>query len=158
MKKWIILIVSLFILLSLLSFVLFYQQSRKSVVKAEEKVTQLAIEQHKLVTVKKTYIYHGKSTSYVATGENDSKDKLAVFYTDKWQFIKSVDFSNGISEKSAVDKLKKEENPDKILSVSLGIENNEPIWEMAYLDHDQHLNYYYVEFESGDWLRKISNL
>ncbi len=158
MKKWIILIICLFIVLSFISFSLFYQQSRKTVTKAENKVAQLSIDQHKLVTVEKTYIYHGNSTSYVATGINSSKDKVAIFYSNKWQYIKSIDFSNGTSEKTAVNKLYKEENPDKILSISLGIEDHIPIWEMAYLDHDQHLNYYYVEFESGDWWRKISNL
>ena len=38
------------------------------------------------------------------------------------------------------------------------MENDIPLWEIYYRSENNLINYYYVHFLTGEWLKKIENL
>lgn len=106
------------------------------------------------------YLYNGpKETYYVLTGQNKAGKDIVVWVPKKKSGEVLVKFaSDGISEKQAREIVQKEKNPSKILNVTLGMEDNIPIWEVSYLDKNDNLGYYDMTFQDGEWLRQIENL
>jgi uncharacterized protein YpmB len=103
-------------------------------------------------------LYNGKKSYVVITGENTSGEKVIVWVPEKKEEIIVKKWADGISKEAAINKLKGENDVNEILSVKLGMESVGPVWEMTYLDDNEHLNYYYLLFETGEWWRKIENL
>ncbi|WP_421379173.1 DUF5590 domain-containing protein [Bacillus salacetis] len=103
-------------------------------------------------------LYNGKKSYVVITGENTSGEKIIVWVPEKDEEIIVKKWADGISKEAAINKLKGENDVNEILSVKLGMESVGPVWEMTYLDDNEHLNYYYLLFETGEWWRKIENL
>ena len=66
--------------------------------------------------------------------------------------------AKGISKEQAVSKLLQEKNPKEIVSVKLAMLKTRQCWEIYYLSDNNLINYYYVDFETGEWLRKIENM
>lgn len=52
----------------------------------------------------------------------------------------------------------KEQKVTKVLHVSLGLEDGEPIWEVAFKNEHGKLNYVYIQFKDGEWSKRILNL
>jgi uncharacterized protein YpmB len=103
-------------------------------------------------------LYNGKKSYVVITGENTSGEKVILWVPEKKEEIIVKKWADGISKEAAINKLKGENDVNEILSVKLGMESVGPVWEMTYLDDNEHLNYYYLLFETGEWWRKIENL
>ncbi|RIW33119.1 peptidase [Bacillus salacetis] len=103
-------------------------------------------------------LYNGKKSYVVITGKNSSDEKIVVWVPEKDDEIIVKKWADGISKKAAINKLNEENDVNEILSVKLGMESVGPVWEMTYLDENDHLNYYYLLFETGEWWRKIENL
>lgn len=157
MKK--IIIISIFIILIVLvSGTIIYQKALKPVKTAEEKAVQTAMEETELTKAEDFYLYNGQETYYVVKGKNAKGTNIYVWIPEKEGRIIVRKQSDGISEKEAVSKLREEKNPKEIVSVRLGIEKNIPLWEIYYRSEGDLINYYYVNFETGEWLKKIENL
>ncbi|UQX54599.1 hypothetical protein M5V91_01655 [Cytobacillus pseudoceanisediminis] len=63
--------------------------------------------------------------------------------------------SEGISRNEAINRLKQEKNAAEIMSVRLGMEKNIPLWEIHYRSGSDLINYYYIDFKTGEWLKKL---
>ncbi|WP_102274782.1 cell wall elongation regulator TseB-like domain-containing protein [Cytobacillus massiliigabonensis] len=157
MKK--IIIISIFIILIVLvSGIFIYQQALKPVKSAEEKAVQTAMEETELTKAEDFYLYNGQETYYVVKGKNEKGKNIYVWIPEKEGRIIVRKQSDGVSEKEAVSKLLEEKNPKEIISVRLGMEKNIPLWEIYYRSEGDLINYYYVDFQTGEWLKKIENL
>ena len=66
--------------------------------------------------------------------------------------------ADGISAEQAVANVKQELNVKKILHVTLGLEVEGPVWEVAFTSDNGKLNYVYVFFDTGQWWKRILNL
>lgn len=157
MKK--IIITSIFIILIVLvSGTIIYQKALKPVKTAEEKAVQIAKEETELTKAEDFYLYNGQETYYVVKGKNAKGTNIYVWIPEKEGRIIVRKQSDGVSEKEAVSNLLKEKNPEEIISVRLGMEKNRPLWEIYYRSEGDLINYYYVDFETGKWWKKIENL
>ena len=58
----------------------------------------------------------------------------------------------------AVQTVEEELDVNKVLHVSLGMEEVGPVWEVAFKSENGKLNYVYVLFENGHWWKRILNL
>ncbi|MGG3562572.1 DUF5590 domain-containing protein [Neobacillus rhizosphaerae] len=104
------------------------------------------------------HLYNGLETVNVIEGKNKKGDKIIVWIPEKSKKVFVKKAKNGLSKEEAVQKLLQEKNPKKIISVRLGMEKNIPLWEIYYRSENNLINYYYVHFETGEWLKKIENL
>ncbi|MEK5523295.1 cell wall elongation regulator TseB-like domain-containing protein [Heyndrickxia sp. FSL W8-0423] len=146
MKKWIIGLCLL--LLIVLGFsVNVYYQSTKPINKAESLAKKKAKEKANLVSMDKFYLYNGKESYYIAVGKQKNGENIAVWIPEKnGERVTIEKMSDGLSKQDAINKLKEKETPKKILGSRLGMLNNEPVWEISYLDQSSRLNYAYIYF------------
>jgi uncharacterized protein YpmB len=157
MKK-IILFLALFIAICVGVFVKVYASAQEPLNAAEEKAVSLAKGKVELSEVEDFHIYHGTETVSVLEGKNKKGENIIVWIPAKSKKVIWDKRKNGISKEDAVQRLLEEKSPKKIISVKLGMENNIPLWEIYYRSENNLINYYYVHFKTGEWLKKIENL
>ncbi|SDM44749.1 DUF5590 domain-containing protein [Bacillus sp. OK048] len=157
MKK-IILFLVLFIVIGVGVFIKVYVSAQEPLNAAKEKAVSLAKEKVDLSEVEDFHIYHGTETVSVLEGKNKKGEDIIVWIPEKSKKVMVDKRKNGISKEDAVNRLLDEKSPKKIISVKLGMENNIPLWEIHYRSENNLINYYYVHFTTGEWLKKIENL
>lgn len=157
MKK-IILFLVIFVLIILGISIKVYVSAVKPVNTAEEKAVALAKDKVNLSEVEDFHLYHGTETVSVIEGLNNKGEKIIVWVPEKSKKVMVDKVKNGISREEAIERLLAEKNPKKIISVKLGMEKNIPLWEIYYRSENNLINYYYVDFKTGEWLKKIENL
>ncbi|MFJ7725581.1 DUF5590 domain-containing protein [Neobacillus sp. NPDC097160] len=157
MKKWIVFLV-LFVVAIIGMLIKVYFSSVEPVKAAEQKAVTLANKEVQMKEVQDFHIYNGLETINVIEGKNKKGEKIIVWIPDKSKKVIVKKAKNGLSKEEAIQKLLQEKKPKKIISVRLGMEKNIPLWEIYYRSENNLINYYYVHFETGEWLKKIENL
>ncbi|WP_433742798.1 DUF5590 domain-containing protein [Falsibacillus pallidus] len=158
MKKWILIIIVLLIIIMGFAVSL-YLYGHKPYSKAEKTAVETAENSAGIKEVEQFYLYNGSSTCYTVVGKDADGTKKAVFIPEnKKDDLVEVNWADGISKKEALNKLKEEKTPRKILGIRLGLEDVGPVWEITYLDDEKDLNYFYIVFKSGEWWKKIENI
>ncbi|WP_394137235.1 cell wall elongation regulator TseB-like domain-containing protein [Cytobacillus oceanisediminis] len=135
-----------------------YFNSMEPVNAAESKAVELAKKETDLTEIEDFHLYHGTETYYVIEGKDAEGTNIFVWVPEKNGKIVTRRQSDGISSKEAINRLKQEKNPAEIMSVRLGMEKNIPLWEIHYRSKGDLINYYYIDFKTGEWLKKIENL
>ncbi|KAB2338294.1 peptidase [Cytobacillus depressus] len=153
------------IIISLLIFVIFlgsgifvYFNAVEPVKAAEKKAVEMAMKETRLIHVEDFQLYHGQETYYIVKGKNREGKSIYVWIPEKDGKIIVRKVADGVTKKQAIDKLRQEKSPKEIISVRLGMEKNIPLWEIYYRTDGDLINYYYVDFKTGEWLKKIENL
>lgn len=157
MKKWIIFIV-LFVVVIFGLLIKVYFTSVDPVKAAEKKAVALANKEITLNEIEDFHIYNGIETVNVIEGKSTKGEKIIVWIPEKNKKVYVKKAKDGLSKEEAIQKLLQEKSPQKIISVRLGMEKNIPLWEIYYRSKNNLINYYYVHFETGEWLKKIENL
>ncbi|MBY0122619.1 DUF5590 domain-containing protein [Bacillus sp. S/N-304-OC-R1] len=157
MKKVIIICLLIFSVI-LVSGIIVYQNAVKPLKAAETIAIERAMKETRLEKAKDFKVYHGQETYYIVKGKNRSGTNIYVWIPEKEGQIIVRKVSDGVSKEDAINKLKEEKHPKEIISVRLGMEKNIPLWEIYYRTDGDLINYYYVDFKSGEWLKKIENL
>ncbi|MEH7108574.1 MULTISPECIES: cell wall elongation regulator TseB-like domain-containing protein [Bacillaceae] len=157
LKKWIYLAVIIFIGI-LAATIKIYVNATGPVKTAEAKALTIAKKQIQFSKVQDFHIYNGLERVFVIEGKNKKGEKVIVWIPEKSKKVIIKKAKNGLSKQEAIQKLKEESNPKKIISVRLGMEKNIPLWEIYYRSDNNLINYYYIHFETGEWLKKIENL
>ncbi|MEH7546176.1 MULTISPECIES: cell wall elongation regulator TseB-like domain-containing protein [Bacillaceae] len=157
MKKW-ILIPIIVVLVIAVVLVKVYFSSVQPVKAAEKRAVSLAKDKVQLSEVDDFHIYNGIETVNVIEGKNKKGSKVIVWIPEKSKKVYIKKAKDGITKEEAIRKLLQEKQPKKIISVRLGMEKNIPLWEIYYRSENNLINYYYVHFETGEWLKKIENL
>ncbi|MGG1675170.1 DUF5590 domain-containing protein [Neobacillus sp. NRS-1170] len=156
-KKWLFFL-ALFVIGILGILIKVYFSAVEPVKAAEEKALLLANKKVQISNVEDFHIYNGLETVNVIEGKNNEGEKIIVWIPEKSKKVIVKKAKNGLTKNEAVKKLLQEKKPKKIISVRLGMEKNIPLWEIYYRSENNLINYYYVHFETGEWLKKIENL
>lgn len=157
MKKWIIFIV-IFIVVIFGLLIKVYFTSVDPVKAAEKKAVALANKEISIKEVEDFHIYNGIETVNVIEGKSNKGEKIIVWIPEKSKKVYVKKAKDGLSKEEAIQKLLQEKSPKKVISVRLGMEKNIPLWEIYYRSNNNLINYYYVHFDTGEWLKKIENL
>jgi uncharacterized protein YpmB len=157
MKKWILIPVIVVLVIAGI-LVKVYFSSVQPVNAAEKRALSIAKEKVQLSEVDDFHIYNGNETVDVIEGKNKKGSKVIVWIPEKSKKVYIKQAKDGITREEAIQKLLQEKRPKKIISVRLGMEKNIPLWEIYYRSENNLINYYYVHFETGEWLKKIENL
>ena len=125
---------------------------------AEKKAVALANKEISIKEIEDFHIYNGIETVNVIEGKSNKGEKIIVWIPEKSKKVYVKKAKDGLSKEEAIQKLLQEKSPKKIISVRLGMEKNIPLWEIYYRSNNNLINYYYVHFDTGEWLKKIENL
>jgi uncharacterized protein YpmB len=159
MLNWIkFIVVFLLMLTSVITVTVLYNADRPFSA-AKKTAIESAIQSGQLVSASSVEIFNGTVPMITVFGVDvDGKEK-AVFVDEKSKDgFKEVKLTDGISAEKAVANVKKELNVKKVLHVKLGLEEEGPVWEVAFKSDNGKLNYVYVFFEYGQWWKRILNL
>ncbi|RSD26526.1 DUF5590 domain-containing protein [Mesobacillus subterraneus] len=161
MKKWIMLGI-LFIAIVTGILVNVYLNAVEPVKAAEKKAVQMALKETNLSDFRDFSLYSGEETYYVMTGKNAKQDDVYIWVNEETGKVITRNVKNGITKKEALNKLYQEKNPSEIIEVRLGMariqKTDRPAWEIYYRNKNNTINYYYVDFDTGEKLRAIDNL
>lgn len=161
MKKWIVLSILMIVIITGI-LVNVYLNATEPVKAAEDKAVQIATEETNLTGFSNFSLYSGEETYYVMTGKNSEDEKVYVWINEKNREILTRNVKNGITKDEALNKLYEEKNPKEIIEVRLGMariqKTDRPAWEIYYRNNSDTINYYYVDFDTGEKLRAIDNL
>ncbi|MED3660657.1 DUF5590 domain-containing protein [Ureibacillus sp. FSL K6-8385] len=159
MKNWIIFITSFVLILTIGISVLVLWKASSPFKSIEKEATELAISSNIIQKASEAYVYNGNKPYVTVFGVDEKGDKLAVFVpiTLDEKAIQYVRLEDGISEKEALAELD-QKDVKEVLHTKLGYEEPGAVWEIAYINHSDKLNYVYVLFEDGQWWKRILNL
>ncbi|MBE6185527.1 DUF5590 domain-containing protein [Heyndrickxia ginsengihumi] len=145
MKK-VLLAVGIIVAVIIVFTVTVYSQARKPYNDAYQYAQKIAGKEAHIQSVDQFYLYSGSTTYYVVVGKNNKKQEMVVWIPKKHPHqFKTMKWKDGISKTEAMNTVKRSKNPDKILSVRLGMDDQTAIWEVAY-EKGNNLNYYEVPF------------
>jgi uncharacterized protein YpmB len=157
MKKWIIIFILMVLVVSGI-FMGIYVRAFSPVKSAQAKAVAIAERKVQFSQIDHFHIYNGNETVYVIEGKNKKGEKIITWIPLKTKQVIVEKAKSGLSKEQAIKKLEETKSPKKIISVQLGMENNIPFWEIYYLSDNNLINYYYIHFKTGEWLKKIENL
>jgi uncharacterized protein YpmB len=135
-----------------------YVQASAPFKNAEQEAFRLAKQLANITNPETFYWYHGTSSYYVVIGLRENGKKYVVWINKETKQTTVLRWDQGISEQEAIQKLKADKSPKKILHAHLGMERTIPLWEIAYINEHDQLNYYYIRFDTGEWWRTIEKL
>lgn len=159
MLNWIKFISVFLIALTTVIVVTVFYNANKPLSVIKDNASEAAINSGQLVSVEAVQPYNGTKSYVTVFGINPDGEKIAVFVDeDSEDDFQTVNMADGISKEQAIGTVQKELAVQKVLHVSLGIEEAGPVWEVAFKSDNDKLNYVYVYFESGQWWKRILNL
>lgn len=159
MLNWIKFITAFLLALTMVIVVGIFHGAHKPIAKENEWAGNAALQSGQVDSVNSTQAYNGTESWVVVFGMNDQGEEVAVFVNKTTEdHFQEVKLAEGITAEKATDVVLRDHKVKKVLHTTLGIEDEEPVWEVAFKGYDNKLNYVYVFFESGQWSKRILNL
>jgi uncharacterized protein YpmB len=158
LKKWIYGIVMLLVI-AYGYYLYTLSAGNSSLNKAYEDAQLIAYNETGLQKPSDFYMYRGKEKWDVITGKNRNGTMVAIWIPlDKNSKIFALPLKSGITKDQALEVLKQQREPFQIIHTKLGCEQGIPLWEITYKNVKDKLCYFYVDFNSGKWLKSYDNL
>ena len=160
MKSWIKFFAIFFVMLAVVLTVLVTIKAYAPYHSATQEAKDVVLKERLLKTVDKSYVYNSTNHYVTVIGKNDKNQSTAVILNQDQSKVKKevIELSKGVTEKEAIKIATEGQKVKKVLHVHLGIEKPGPVWEVAFENNRDELNYVYVVFETGQWWKKITNL
>ncbi|WP_223702010.1 cell wall elongation regulator TseB-like domain-containing protein [Sutcliffiella deserti] len=156
MKKWMLIILTIVIIIIIWQLVAIYQTAMSPIRENEKEVSQIAQQQKGLHTITNFYNYNGTSSYTIIVGLNEDNEEHILWFNDKKEIVLSKPAKEGIAKEDVLNFLDTDRTPKKIISVSLAMEDEEPLWEIKFKDENDRYNLYYIEFENGVYYQRIT--
>lgn len=151
------LIVVLFVLIVSSYSILFYSQQPMD--QAEIEVSQIAKENADIQKVENFYWYNGSNDTYfTVAGYTSENEYLYVVVKQDGGDMTVLNAEEVVTESEAKAILKSIKEPAKVLEARLGIEDNEPFWEVAYKDSNGQLEYVWLSVRTGELLKEYQSI
>ncbi|REB09920.1 hypothetical protein DVB69_03690 [Sporosarcina sp. BI001-red] len=161
MINWIkFFIIFLFTLALVMTAFVFYKAYEPASI-LKENATNQVLDVGLLAEVDRAEVYNGTTSLTVVYGKDDKGVAKAVFVNEKAKSdedSKVVVLAKGTSAKQAVSAVKREMDVNKLIHVKLGVEDDDAVWEVAFKNEANKLNYVYISFSDGVWQKRILNL
>lgn len=158
MKKNIF-IVSIVVMIVVIAFsISVYQTASKPLHKAEDEAFAVAKSNAGLTKVEDFYWYNGTETYFTVTGTNQENEAVIAIVAQDGGDTTVLNQADIITEAEAVQLTRQAVNPKEILEARIGIEDETPIWEVAYKQENGRLGYYVLSLETGEWIKGIENI
>ncbi|WP_342525691.1 hypothetical protein MKY84_09105 [Chryseomicrobium sp. FSL W7-1435] len=158
-KKWILAIVVLLLVTVTSSLGILYTLAKKPEEAEFLRVQTLVMDQGLLTEITDMYAYNSVKSYVTVIGLTSEAEEVAyILDKEDNQTAFEVKLADGISKEQAEQLTRDEADVNEILSIKLGQEEIGPVWEVTYLNSNDALSYTYLDFKTGDWWKRISNL
>nr|WP_232337148.1 DUF5590 domain-containing protein [Lysinibacillus timonensis] len=159
-KNWVIFIALFILSMSLVISFLIISQAMAPIKDIEKKAEDLALSTNSIAVITESYIYNGNKPYVTIFGEDEEGNGKAVFVPISLEenSIQEVYLQNGITRQQALSIIDNEKDVKEVLHAKLGFEEAGVVWEIAYTNNSEKLNYVYILFNDGQWWKRILNL
>ncbi|WLR53062.1 DUF5590 domain-containing protein [Bacillus tianshenii] len=120
----------------------------KAIAKAKQAVDDL--------TVTDVEHYYGNQPYQVVYGTSNKESIYVWVPMNKKGKVITKKASEGWTKKRVKEHVMNEREPLNIIDIRLGMESGTPLWEVTYRDQQQRYTYYYLDFQSGELLKRYS--
>ncbi|GCF92915.1 peptidase [Enterococcus florum] len=122
---------------------------------AKNEAIQIAKQQTNLKTVENFYWFNREKTYFTVVGQDAEGKELAVIIPKSDQQIHVVKLSEGLSEKSARDRVSQEQPDLSIKQAALGLFEDQAVWEVTGKAANGSIEYYLLSFKDGQTINVI---
>lgn len=143
-------IIGLVLILTIVLISLVLVQSASPMRKAKRQGINISKEIANIQTVDDFYWFTREKTYFTVVGvDNENTSKVVFIPQDGTEAI-VMNSDKGVASNEAVQKVLDLKETKKIKKVSLGIYENQPVWEVVAANNDHGINYYLIDFVKGD--------
>jgi uncharacterized protein YpmB len=158
MKQWVTFILGFLSFLAVALMILIIIVGNRPFSAVEKQAIERAESKGLLSEVDRAYVYSNKQQWVTVIGW-DAKGKLkAVFVPEGKGEMETIDLEDKVTAEKAREIALKEMDVKDILHTKLGMESEGPVWEIAFLNKEDQLNYVYIFASDGTWWKRILNL
>lgn len=154
----ILLIVSVVLILFIVSWSLIFIRSTKPAKQAEKEATELAASYADLQSVDEFFWFNREETYFSLTGRNGEGQAIAVIIPESGNNIKVLNQTDGLTSAQVRAVVLEEYGETTITKTSLGIYQDQPVWEVTTQAADGSFSYYLLSFEKGQEVKVIKNI
>jgi uncharacterized protein YpmB len=155
MKKWIILIACFIFIVVTWQAISIYHTAMGPVKEDKEQAVESAKQAAGLQTINEVYSYNGTTPYVIIQGVNSENEEMVVWVDENGEIAHSALAEEGIKREDVLQYLNTERDPSEIISVTLAMEKNIPLWEIKFKDQNNQYNLYYIKFENGEYFQRI---
>lgn len=157
-RKFTVASIFLLFLLIVSSYTIFFR-SQQPLVQAEKEAKIIAQELAGIEDVKDFYWYNGSEETYFTVeGFTENLDHFYVVIKQDGGDTLLLDADAIVTEEEAKSILQAEKEPFKILEARIGIETEDPFWEVAYKNEDGSIGYFLISVYTGETIREYENI
>ncbi|WP_314059758.1 DUF5590 domain-containing protein [uncultured Vagococcus sp.] len=158
MRKKILIGVSLILATLIFSSIFFFVRANRPMSRAKKEAIEIAREHTDLERVDRFYWYTREESYFTLVG-TDAKDKgIIVIIPQSGSKVTVLNQEDGLTEEEALQKVYEAENPNKVIKMNLGMHEGQPTWEVVAENAENSLDYYLVDFKTGEIVSSIKNI
>ncbi len=150
-------ILLLLVMTILTIFAVFYRSNRPFV-QAQEEAQIYAEKYANLSEVQQFYWFNREQSYYSFTGTDTAGKEIAVIIPEQVDKVTVLNQQDGISENQAKGVVHGAYPEERITKTSLGIHEEQAVWEVVTAGTDDTVNYYLVSFTTGELLQEIRDI
>lgn len=158
MKNKFLVIFTTTVIVILSCVLIFFIRADRPMSRAREEALELAQAHTDLTTVTDFYWFTRKETYFTLIGTNSKDEEVLVIIPQSGEKITVMKPSEGLSEEEVLAKVMTADQGIQIKKVTLGMVDQQPTWEVVAKTANNDLNYYLVDFKTGDIFDSIKNL
>lgn len=133
-------------------------QSASPMRKAKKQAVKISKEVANISEVEDFYWFTREKTYFTVVGVDNKNVEKIVFLPQDGSEAVVMNQKDGISNDEAIKKVLAKKETKKINKVSLGLYENKPVWEVAADSNESGLNYYLVDFKSGEIVNTLNQV
>lgn len=158
MKQWITFILGFLSFLAVALMIVIIVVGNKPFSAVEKQAINRVESENLLSEIDRAYVYSNKQTSVTVIGTDTEGKPKAAFVPAEGDKIETIDLEDKVTAQEARGIALKEMKVKDILHTKLGMESEGPVWEVAFINEEDQLNYVYILAKDGAWWKRILNL
>ena len=138
-------------------FTIFFN-SQKPIIQEEKQLMTMAREDIGLKNMGKFYVLNKDHTTYTIQGENDQGELIYYAYQPDTNKKITGKVNELVNEQEAKSLTLNNVSTQEVKEARIGIEDDQLVWEVSFINQDGHLGYHYINAASGHWYETIDKL
>ena len=152
--KWFLSSVLLVIIICFVYGIFLYYNIQKDKTAGFSETKEMILQDTELVNIQNIERYHGESSYHVVFGETEESEKKIVFVPlekdkENKEDLIIIDQTEITSKEAMQSQWQKQCDNCELVKITPGIENNEPLWEITYIDNSKRYVLEYLSIYDG---------
>ena len=156
MKKWIISTIIVLFVIFLWQAISIYQSTISPLKDEKEHAGKIVKNNTEIQTIQAVDVYNGTNVYRIVRGIDVDNEELIAWLNEEDEVVLLEKAEDGIKREEVLQYLDTNRTPKKIISISLGMEKNIPLWEIKFTDENDRYHFYYIKFSDGEFFQRIS--